>query len=414
MVSALLYLLLWLAWGTQAVLSAVQVRKYSRRFGKPAREEYERYRPPAVVIVPFKGVDTALEQNVQQLFEQDYPQYRLLFVVESEGDPAYPVLRDVIAARTDRRVDLLVAGLAAATQGQKTHNQIFAIEHIEKQNEGEEAWVFADSDAAPGPQWLGSLVGPLVQTQRTAVTTGYRWLVPEKDEHGRSSIWSRLGSVMNSSVACFMGRDEFTEAWGGSMAVRVETARRGDLIGTWRNALTDDFSISEMARRLGLRVYFVPHCLVAAPVDFTLGSLVNFGHRQYLLARVYVPRLYWSALGLLSLYVAGLVSAVFVLVKELLTRPEANVWLFPVMVMLVVAAAEQVRATLRRRVIRTAFGDEMLERLRTTLLLDRWATPVWMTLHWLIVVRAGIGRTMRWRGTLYKLRGPKDVERLSR
>ena len=51
---------------------------------------------------------------------------------------------------------------------------------------------------------------------------------------GHSRLWSHLASVINSSVACLAGKDEWTHAWGGSMALRVEIARRGDLRGLWR------------------------------------------------------------------------------------------------------------------------------------------------------------------------------------
>src|SRR5690606_30679554 len=134
----------------------------------------------------------------------------------------------------------------------------------------------ADSDAAPGPGWLGALVGPLSKSAN-AVTSGYRWFVPQD-----SSFWSSVASVMNSSVACFAARQRFILAWGGSMAMRVETAEEGGLVDRWRGALSDDYAVTRMAWDMGARVYFVPHCLVPAPGSFTRRSLFEFARRQYI------------------------------------------------------------------------------------------------------------------------------------
>ncbi len=43
-------------------------------------------------------------------------------------------------------------------------------------------------------------------------------------------------------------------------------------------------------------------------------------------------------------------------------------------------------------------------------LLDRWATPLWMGLHWLFIVRSAFGRVMVWRGIRYRVDAPQRVE----
>ena len=47
------------------------------------------YRPKTVLIVPCKGIDLDFEKNIKSFFEQDFNNYLLWFVVESEDDPAY-------------------------------------------------------------------------------------------------------------------------------------------------------------------------------------------------------------------------------------------------------------------------------------------------------------------------------------
>jgi hypothetical protein len=148
------------------------------------------------------------------------------------------------------------------------------------------------------------------------------------------------------------------------------------------------------------------------PVDFTFGSLVNFAQRQYLLTRVYAPRLFWVGLGMTSLYVAGLAGVWWGLVRGLFEGVSSRGWWGPAAVMVAVFVVNQWRANERRSVIGRAFGGGAVEGLRVTLRWDRWGTPVWMTLHWLLMLRSAFGRTMRWRGIRYRLHGPQWVERL--
>lgn len=410
-------LVLWIAWIVQAILSVLQVRKFTRLFNAQKRRRFETFRPPVVVIVPFKGLDVALEENIRGLCRQEYPDYQLLLVVDSDQDPAYPVLLEQLAIYPQCHALVLVAGPAESNEGQKIHNQLFAIDYLtpclDPTAKQSPVWVFADSDAVPGPQWLADMVGPLGQSEKTGLTTGYRWLIPTSTASQKSpTIWSHLASIMNSSVACAYGRDAFNHAWGGSMAVCADTAIRGHLRDRLTGALCDDYQFSRMSRDLGLRVYFTPWCLVATPVDFDLAGLINFAHRQYLLTRVYAPKLFAVAVAITSLYVFGWVSAWTGLVWALVMQPAESAWVWPTGVLGVVFVANQMRATFRRQAVQRVLGDQTFKQLRWTFILDRWATPLWMTMHWLLMLRALWGRTMRWRGISYRLFAPQHVEKL--
>ena len=48
----------------------------------------------AAVIVPCKGLDLGLANNLRPLFAQDYHNYQIVFVVGTADDPACDVLRE--------------------------------------------------------------------------------------------------------------------------------------------------------------------------------------------------------------------------------------------------------------------------------------------------------------------------------
>src|SRR5207302_225069 len=79
------------------------------------------WRPRVVAFCPCKGVDPEFHANIRSILDQDYPFLRVVFVVESESDPAGQELR-----RTGATV--LVAGISKI-RGQKVHNLIHAVEH---------------------------------------------------------------------------------------------------------------------------------------------------------------------------------------------------------------------------------------------------------------------------------------------
>lgn len=401
--------ILWGLWATAAILAAWQTAWFARQINR-RRGRYAGYQPRAFVIVPFKGLEKDLPTAIESLCRQRYADYQLLLVVESEDDPAHAVLERELARHADRPARIIVAGAAPSRQGQKLHNQLAALRVIDNESRDDDVWVFADSDAVPGPDWLAELVGPLSRESKYGASTGYRWLTPAPDAaSGRVRLWSHLASVMNSSVACLLGRPRLNFAWGGSMAVRAAVARRGGLTRAWTGALTDDYPLSRLCRRLKLRIAFAPACLVATPVNFSFAELVNFAHRQYLLTRVYVPWLYRAALVIAGLYVVALISSIACLLFALRTQAYC-IMLLPLGAWAIVFLADQARARHRRRAIVAAFGADMARSLRATLRVDRWLTPLWMTMHFLLMLRAGVGRTMVWRGRRYRLRSPNDIE----
>lgn len=404
-------MVLAIAWLVQAWLSVVLVRKFSRCLDRKPRPGFARYRPRAHLIVPFKDIDNDLPGCVRALCRQDYPSYELILVVESRQDAAYDVLRRELARHPACEVQVVVAGEAPACQGQKVHNQIAAIDLINPRSGEDDAWVFADSDAVPDDQWLNRMVGPLVQDNITAVTTGYRWLVP--DGTGWSAPWSSVISVFNASSACFLGSRRFVYAWGGSMAMRVSTARRGDLRGRLTGALTDDYCVSRMCADLGKRVYFVGACLVATPVAMTGAEAINFLYRQYLLTRVYEPRIFFAALAMTTLFSLGWLATVTCVAMGLAAAAPPAVLYMSLGVAVGVFAAHQTRAEIRIRALRRVFDEATLARLRLPCFFDRWCTPVWMMMHWAVILRSAFGRTMQWRGIRYRLLGPHRVLRLS-
>ena len=419
-------LFVWLAWCVQALLVLIQVGKFVRRIEKPYRERYLVNQPAAAVIVPFKGFDHDLERNARALLSQEYPQYRLIAVVEDADDPAAEHLRRVFAEfPVGPRAEILVAGRASDDTGQKVHNQIAALDHLGQTPDDPpaEVLVFADSDAVPHPRWLARLVGPVSgpvsdpagesrddpeSSTPTGVATGYRWLIPQLRAQ-RPRWGSVLASVINGGVATFIGHGKLTQAWGGSMALRTDFARQHGLRDRLSGALSDDYQITRMCRDAGHRVYFLHHCLVPSTVDLTFRGLLEFGRRQYLITRVHDPVLYFKAVGITAFYLFACTSAwIGGALAWWFGYPD--VALAAAAALIAVGVANQTKATQRRRAIRLAFGPTMLHHLRRTLLVDRLGTFPVNAVNLVLLLSALSSRQITWRGIRYTLHGPQRIE----
>ena len=84
--------LILIAQSLAALAGALRFARYALSSGLHRRH---RYQPKAVVIVPCKGLEDGLEENIRALCTQDYREYELIFVTESEMDAAYPLLSKV-------------------------------------------------------------------------------------------------------------------------------------------------------------------------------------------------------------------------------------------------------------------------------------------------------------------------------
>ncbi len=250
---------------------------------------------PATVIVPVKGPEEGLGDNLASLAALDYPDYELIVVARSASDiPAGavpPAARIVIAGDGDPSSGEKINNLAAAVAAARPASKIFA---------------FADSDGRVGRGWLRALAGALSK-ENAGAATGYRWYLPSPP-----GFWSLMRGVWNSVIAGRLGPGSNPFAWGGAMAIRREVFARARVAEFWRGAISDDYSLSAAVREAGLRIVYAPGALVVS--DGHTGALEFLGwiERQLIITRVSSPRLWWTALAAHLIYCAAMAAAVAV------------------------------------------------------------------------------------------------------
>lgn len=372
------------------------------------------YTPKVTVIMPCKGLDPGFAKNISQLLSQDYciegtskRNFEVIFAVATVEDPAYSVLVDLCAKHPDVPSKVVVAGLNAR-RAQKINNQLTALKQV---SDDTEALVFVDSDMVARADFLRYLVLHL-QDATVGATTGYRFYIPVKGD------WpSLIRALWNRMSAWELASPLYSFAWGGAMAIRRETFDKAKIADHWDQSADDDLSLTCAVKDLGLRVRFVPQCLVASHGDATLEEVVEWTNRQLILTKVYYPQLWMRAIIRAWVLTAWLAAVLAALAVALATG-NSSFWLaFAAgLTLMVVEGCFLVKAQgLWRRVLsfdrgtseaeekelREAFGKSLV-RFATILPVAHLVLP-WMTLYSLLTNR------IRWRGVTYELRSPSEI-----
>lgn len=385
----------------------------SRRLVRRRLRSYEkirnkkRYTPRVAVVVPVKGLDVGLEQNLAALFRLNYPHYSLVFVVESDDDAAAPVI-DRLMARSSVPCRRIVAGIADDC-GQKVHNLRVATSQI---SPCREVLAFVDADARPHPDWLWNLVSHLNtrrfgRDRRTyGAATGYRWMVPE-----RLSLANLVLCSANSGVAGLLGRHDYNLIWGGSWALRRETFDEIGLRNDWHGTLSDDLVAARTLSHNGLSIYYEPGSLCASPVEVDWHQLFEFMRRQYLIARRYAP-FHWrcatAGTALMQLGFWGNLAAAIGLLAT--GRRE---WVASALACLFLYGLAALRAWYRQDAARRAL-PALAAKLRWAAWFDILVSPFVGLVSWLTMLSSAFGDQITWRDVTYRIRSGGQIELVHR
>ena len=340
------------------------------------------WRPRVLVICPCKGVEPEFSANAESILNQDYPNLRTVFVVEADGDPVKQPLQKLSAT-------VLVAGIATA-RGQKVHNLIHAVEHAAGDSE---VFVFCDSDARYPEDWISNLIPPLAD-ETVGVATGYRWYMAEP-----GSVPSLFRSIWNASVVTALGSHSRNFAWGGSMALRRDVFARARVRDAWDHAVSDDFAVTRAVRDAGLRIAFVPACLIPSHGRCSWLELLEFTTRQMIITRVYEPKLWRVAFIGQTIFN---VTFWWSMIRMLAMWPDpvsAGVWM-------TIFLLSGLKSWIRLEAVNTVLPSGTLSKWKWSYIL---LAPLGSLLYEYNLVRSAFTRDIIWRQRRYSLISPQHT-----
>jgi ceramide glucosyltransferase len=362
------------------------------------------FAPPVCVICPCKGIDRGLEENLRALLTQRYPDYQLVFVIAQQNDPARPLIEQAIwATDMGEKATLVIAG-SSSGRGEKINNLLWALRHVPEHSQ---VLVFADSDACPAPDWIDNLVRPLADPQ-VGASTGYRWYLPIE-----GGFWSRLLSAWNGSVATTLGDHGRNFAWGGSTAITRDVFDSARVADAWSNAVSDDYALTRAIQTAGLKIRFVPQCLLVTRENASLKSLLEFTTRQVIITRVYRPTAWRVGIVSHSLFALAFFGQIIALGVRAVSLSGISSHLSSGMTVMAVSVALLYLLGSFKGVLRLKGSILALPEHKKEILKSWWM----FCLLWPLVsavflynfVRSATTRRITWRGVCYELRSPSET-----
>lgn len=367
---------------------------YLNFFRRELAKTRSAYTPFCSLIAPCKGLDEDLEKNLNALFEQNFPNYEVIFVTDYENDESVQIIEKLISASPRPRVpvSLVIAG-KSENEAQKVHNLREAVLRVSDESK---VLVFVDSDVRPNKDWLKNLIAPL-QNEKIGCASGYRWFI------GKSfSLGTEMRSVWNASIASALGANlQNNFCWGGSMAIRRETFEKLNMREKWRGVLSDDFAMTRAMNEANLPIFHVPQSLTASVENCSFGEMLEFTTRQMKITRVYGTK-FW----VMSFVGSGLFNLVM-LVSFLLLIFGISFW-FPLVTILLVSIFSIGKSWLRLNAVKLVlknYEPQLNRQFWTQNTLWLFAPP----LFFYNCICALLSRKIVWRGIKYELKSPTET-----
>ncbi len=250
------------------------------------------------MILCLRGGDPFLPQCIDGLLCQDYPGYRVRFVIDSQEDPARSVVEATLSRHRFEQYKIVTLTSPLATCSLKCSSLAQVLQEImdEEQRDGDNGAngnksraagsfvALLDADTIPHRSWLRELATGLRPTE-VGARDGHRWYMPD-----RPSLGSMTRHIWNAAAIVQMYFYQI--CWGGTLAIKLDSFRRADLLAWWTKALCEDTMTQSRLATIGQHVAFVPSLMMVNRENVSLARLTPWIRRQLLTTRLYHP--FWS------------------------------------------------------------------------------------------------------------------------
>ena len=221
------------------------------------------------VLKPLFGVDQGLAENLRSFFEQDHPEFEILFGVRDASDPAVAVVEKLQREFPDRGARIIVTG-----EPPYANAKVHSLEQMAAEAKYD-LLVMSDSDIRVGRSFLRSVAAEFSDPEVALATCPYRAVAG-------ASFWSRLEAEgMNTEflggllVAGMIEGVKF--AVGPTIVARPQALAAIGGFSKLKDYLAEDYVMGRIAAQAGLGVILSRNIVQHHIGSETLRA--NAGHR---------------------------------------------------------------------------------------------------------------------------------------
>jgi len=241
------------------------------------------FTPVARVILCLRGVDPFLDRCLRGLAGQNYPNYKVLIVIDSSQDDSRPQVEKLLDEYGTERVEMLIRDCNLPNCTRKVSSLFCGLKHVP---DDVEVVAICDADAIPHPTWLRELVSPL-RDPMTVTASGNRWYAP---------IVLTLGGMCRYfwNALAFRAMHKYRIPWAGSMAMRSDLFRDPEFQTCLQYAFSEDTSLAGFLFNKKQHATPIVSLVMLNEESVSVKNFWGFLMRQMLAARISHP--HWPAI----------------------------------------------------------------------------------------------------------------------
>ncbi|HXU21082.1 MAG TPA: bacteriohopanetetrol glucosamine biosynthesis glycosyltransferase HpnI [Verrucomicrobiae bacterium] len=242
------FLLLSLAPFAYYLLAIFAAQRFFRGVGPSLAVPLPNHPPGISILKPIHGLDRETYQNYASFCRQNYPEFEILFCVSDAGDPAVPVIANLIRDFPERSIRLLIGSepLGASDKVNKLARMAREATH--------EVLIVSDSDVRVGPNFLRAIATSLADPKVGGVTCLYRGLVEECFAATLEALGNSTDFAPGVLVAWLLGNHALDFMLGAVMATtKTHLAEIGGF-ESLVDYFSDDYELGNRLAASGHRV----------------------------------------------------------------------------------------------------------------------------------------------------------------
>jgi len=237
------------------VLAAVPGYLRERRVALAQLQARPGFAPPVTLLKPVHGAEPGLEAHLATFFEQDYPEYEILFCARSAQDAGLETARRVAA----RYPNIPAKFFSTGGQPDYINAKVASLERMEAEA-AHSIFVISDSDVRVRPDYLRAVVLPFADERVGAMCCPYRGVAAE------GGLWARLEAVgmsveMTSGVLAARAMEGMKFVLGPTMAFRRDVIKQMGGFKVTAEYCADDFILGNETWKLGKTVVLSHHAV---------------------------------------------------------------------------------------------------------------------------------------------------------
>ncbi len=221
------------------------------------------FTPPLTLLKPLAGAEPDLEAHLASFFEQDYPDFEILFCAREANDAGLAIARRVAARYPQVPTKFMSTG-----EPPYINAKVASMDLMEK-SAAHDILVISDSDVRVTPDYLRAVALPFADAKVGGMCCPYRGIA------AGGGLWARLEAVgmsveMTAGVLVARMMEGMQFVLGPTMAFRRDVIARMGGFKVTADYCADDFVLGNETYKLGQTVVLNHHAIDHIVINLSL------------------------------------------------------------------------------------------------------------------------------------------------